>query len=162
MKGLVVERGQVLYEPELPINAVHFPLTGMISLVHELREGEVVEVATVGHEGMSGISVFLGAAQPSERAIVQVAGRALRISALEFQEQIRILDDPLQNMLRRYTQAMFTQLGRNATCNRVHRVRQRAARWLMMCADRMERLSDSRSHPEVPWAHVLVGLASVK
>jgi CRP-like cAMP-binding protein len=97
-----------------------------------------VEIATVGREGMSGISAFFGAAFPSERAVVQVSGTALRMSAPEFQRQLDLLDGSLQSMLRRYTQAMFTQLGRNAACNRVHRVRQRAARWLLMCADRME------------------------
>jgi hypothetical protein len=44
----------------------------------------------------------------------------------------------MQEVLRRCTQAMFTQLGRNAACNRIHRLRQREARWLMMCADRMD------------------------
>ena len=40
-------------------------------------------------------------------------------------------------MLRRSAQALFTQLARNAACNRVHTVRRRAARWLLMTADRM-------------------------
>jgi CRP-like cAMP-binding protein len=87
---------------------------------------------------MTGISVFLGATETYERAIVQVSGHALRMSAEEFQHQLRTLDGPLQAALRRYTQAMFTQLGRNAACNRVHRVQQRAARWLLMSADRMQ------------------------
>jgi CRP-like cAMP-binding protein len=41
-------------------------------------------------------------------------------------------------MLRRSAQAVFTQVARNAACNRVHSVRQRAARWLLMTADRMD------------------------
>jgi CRP-like cAMP-binding protein len=138
MTDVSLARGQVLYEKGLPINAAHFPTTGMVSLVQELSASEIVEIATVGREGMSGISLFFGATAPSESAIVQISGRALRISAPDFLQQISVLDGPLQLMLRRYTQAMFTQLGRNAACNRVHRVRQRAARWLMMCSDRVE------------------------
>nr|WP_275585668.1 helix-turn-helix domain-containing protein [Geodermatophilus sabuli] len=41
-------------------------------------------------------------------------------------------------MLQRSAQALFTQVSRNAACNRVHTVRQRAARWLLMTADRMD------------------------
>ena len=41
-------------------------------------------------------------------------------------------------MLRRSPQALFTQVSRNAACNRVHTVRRRAARWLLMTADRMD------------------------
>lgn len=133
-----LSRGQVLYERGLAINAVHFPILGMVSLVQEFSGGEVVEIATVGREGMTGISVFLGATGPSERAMVQISGRALRIPTPEFERQIASRDRPLETMLRRYTQAMFSQLGRNAACNRVHRVHERAARWLMMCSDRMD------------------------
>jgi CRP-like cAMP-binding protein len=130
--------GQVLYEPGRPIEAVHFPTAGVVSLVHELREGDMAEVATVGREGMTGLAVFLGAAEASERAIVQIGGHALRMPTEDFQHQLLSADAPLQAPLRRYTQAMFIQLGRNAACNRVHRVQQRAARWLLMSADRMQ------------------------
>jgi CRP-like cAMP-binding protein len=131
-------RGQALYEPGCPIKAVHFPTVGVVSLVHELGSGDVVEVATVGREGMTGLSVFLGATEPPERAIVQIGGHALRMSIERFQHQLRNPDAALPASLRRYTQAMFTQLGRYAACNRVHRVQQRAARSLLMSADRMQ------------------------
>jgi CRP-like cAMP-binding protein len=125
----------VLYQPGEPVAAVHFPLAGVISIVAELEPGEIVEAATVGREGMCGISVFLGAGAPTERAVVQVRGEALRLPADVFRQEVD--DGPLQVMLRRYTQALFTQLARNAACNRVHALRQRAARWLLTTADRM-------------------------
>jgi CRP-like cAMP-binding protein len=117
--------------------AVHFPTVGVVSIVAELDDGGLVEAATVGYEGMVGISVFLGAGAPTERAVVQVSGRALAMSTEDFRQQIEEVDGPLQVMLRRYTQALFTQLTRNAACNRAHSVRRRAARWLLMTADRM-------------------------
>lgn len=132
-----LERGDILYERGAPITALHFPTTGMVSVVHEFTRGEVVEIATVGREGMTGISVFLGAAAATERATVQIAGRALRLTTADF-ERLGHVRAALSPMLRRYTLAMFVQLGRNAACNRVHRVSQRAARWLLMSADRMQ------------------------
>lgn len=125
----------VLYQPGEPVAAVHFPLSGVISIVAELEPGAIVEAATVGHEGMSGISVFLGAGAPTERAVVQVRGEALSLPADVFRQEVE--QGPLQVMLRRYTQALFTQLARNAACNRVHSLRPRAARWLLTTADRM-------------------------
>jgi len=40
-------------------------------------------------------------------------------------------------MMRHYAQTLFTQLARNAACNRIHTVQQRAARWLLSTSDRM-------------------------
>ncbi|MGR6922324.1 Crp/Fnr family transcriptional regulator [[Actinomadura] parvosata] len=127
----------VLYEPGGSIDHVYFPIAGVVSLVADLGGGTVVEVATVGHEGMVGLPVFLGAGPPAERASVQIAGRALRMSAERFRHDVSVLDGRLQLAMQRYTQAMFTQLARNAACNRMHNVRQRCARWLLMTADRM-------------------------
>jgi CRP-like cAMP-binding protein len=128
---------KVLYQPGEPVATVYFPLTGVVSIVAELEPGEVVEAATVGREGLVGISVFLGAGAPTERAVVQVRGETLTLPAEAFRQELALLDGPLHAMTRRYTQALFTQLARNAACNRVHSLRQRAARWLLMTEDRM-------------------------
>ena len=127
----------VLYEPGALVEAVHFPLSGVVSIVTDLGNGDLVEAATVGHEGMSGISVFLGAGAPTERASVQVAGHAITLSADAFERAAAAVDGPLYATMRRYSQTLFTQLARNAGCNRVHTVRQRTARWLLTTADRM-------------------------
>jgi CRP-like cAMP-binding protein len=129
--------GLVLHEPGEPLEAVYFPLTGVVSIVSELDGTETVESATIGREGMVGLSAFLGAAAPTERALVQVPGAALRLPVERFMEVVAAVDGPLTVRLRRYTQAMFTQLARNAACNRVHPVSQRAARWLLSTGDRM-------------------------
>jgi CRP-like cAMP-binding protein len=130
--------GLVLHEPGQAIRDVYFPLVGVVSIVADLGDDQVVETATVGREGMVGVSVYLGSDAPTERALVQVPGRALTMTAEDFREHIADVDGPLTAMLRRSAQALFTQVSRNAACNRVHTVRQRAARWLLMTADRMD------------------------
>jgi len=130
--------GRVLHEAGEPIAAVYFPLVGVVSIVADLGVELLVETATVGREGMVGMSVFLGAAVPTERALVQVPGRALTLTSEEVQEHLADVDGALTVMLRRFAQALFSQLSRNAACNRVHVVQQRAARWLLMTADRMD------------------------
>jgi CRP-like cAMP-binding protein len=130
--------GRVLHEPGREVSEVYFPLVGVVSVLVDLGEDQVVEAATVGREGMVGISVYLGADAPTERSLVQVPGRALAMTAEDLREHIADVDGPLTAMLRRSAQSLFTQVSRNAACNRVHTARQRAARWLLTTADRMD------------------------
>ncbi len=130
--------GQVLHEPGRAVSDVYFPLAGVVSVLADLGDDQEVETATIGREGMVGISVHLGAAAPTERSLVQVPGRTLSMTAEALREHIADVDGPLTAMLRRSTQALFTQISRNAACNRVHTARQRAARWLLTTADRMD------------------------
>lgn len=130
--------GRVLHEPGRAVREVFFPLVGVVSVVADLGDDEIVETATVGREGIVGISVYLGAATPAERSLVQVAGCALRMDAEVFRTHVADVDGPLTVMLRRSAQALFTQVSRNAACNRVHTARRRAARWLLATADRVD------------------------
>ena len=138
LRETVLSPGDVLYAPGVPVDRVHFPLTGVVSLLADLDDAEVVEVATVGREGVVGLPLFLGASAPTERALVQVKGVALSMTADAFTVAVAVIDGPLHLTLRRYTQSVFTQLARNSACNRAHSVRQRAARWLLSIADRMD------------------------
>ncbi|MEV0599547.1 Crp/Fnr family transcriptional regulator [Streptomyces sp. NPDC050315] len=125
-----------LYKPGERIDSLWFPLRCVCSLVADL-DGTSVEVATVGDEGLVGLPVFLGVSTPTERASVQVAGWGLRMDADRFRHEIAVMDGVFQQVMQRYAQAMFTQIARNAACNRSHRIRQRCARWLLMTADRV-------------------------
>lgn len=133
-----LDLGDVLHEAGEPVQSVYFPIVGVVSVVADLGGDQVVETATIGRESVVGMSVFLGADAPTERSLVQVSGQALAMSAEDFRSAMADIDGPLTGMLRRTAQALFTQLARNAACNRVHTVRQRAARWLLMTADRMD------------------------
>ena len=130
--------GQVLHEPGHAVAEVYFPLVGVVSVLADLGDDQVVETATIGREGMVGLSVYLGAGAPTERSLVQVPGRALRMTAEDLRPHLADVDGPLTAMLRRSAQALFTQTSRNAACNRVHTARRRAARWLLTTADRMD------------------------
>jgi CRP-like cAMP-binding protein len=104
----------VLHEPGEPIRAVYFPLVGVVSVLADLGADQVVETATIGREGMVGLSEFLRADTPTERSLVQVPGRALIMSVEDLREHIADVDAPLTARLARSAQGMFTQLARNA------------------------------------------------
>ena len=126
----------VVFDAQETITAVHFPLSGVVSLVTPMEDGSIVEVTTVGNEGMVGVAVFLGARSTTVRAISQVSGRALRQPVDAF---LRAIDDhsQLRAVVQRYTQALFTQISQSAGCNRLHSNEERLARWLLMSHDRV-------------------------
>lgn len=127
---------QVLYEADRPIEHVYFPRTGVVSLVIAMADGLMVEVGTVGNEGMVGTPVFLGAEKSPTKAFAQVPGEALRMRAEDFREEIGS-GGPLPDLIRRYTQAMVNQISQSVACNHLHSVQERMCRWLLMTHDRV-------------------------
>ncbi|SDQ05799.1 cAMP-binding domain of CRP or a regulatory subunit of cAMP-dependent protein kinases [Quadrisphaera sp. DSM 44207] len=129
---------QLLFEAEEPIQDVYFPLTAVASLVIAMSDGATVEVATVGSEGVVGLPVFLGAQSLPMRSFAQVPGRALRMDAETFRDVLADTDGPFTVVLQRYTQTIVSQMAQNVACNRLHSIEQRACRWLLMTADRVD------------------------
>src|SRR5688572_9452729 len=54
------------------VSTVYFPGGGVCSIVNVMQDGRMVEVATVGNEGMIGITAFLGGEIPPGETFVQV------------------------------------------------------------------------------------------
>jgi len=72
----------------------------------------------------------MGGESTSSRAIVRSAGFAYRLSAKRLKDEFN-QHGQLQTLLLRYTQAMLTQMGQTAVCNRHHSVAQQLCRWLI-------------------------------
>ncbi|HVA20870.1 MAG TPA: Crp/Fnr family transcriptional regulator [Candidatus Micrarchaeia archaeon] len=125
----------VLYEPGEPVDSVCFPIDAVISLVTPLEDGAIVEVATVGNEGLVGVPAVPGGAF-AVRAITQVAGRALTMGISPFLDSIK-RTPPLAALVDRYVQALFGQISQAAACNRLHSNEERLSRWLLMSHDRV-------------------------
>lgn len=125
-----------IYEPREIITHVYFPISGIISMVSEMPEG-IVEVGTVGLEGMSGFPLILGARTMPTRAFVQVPGHAYRIRDEELFRAMR--ESPrFERLLYRYVLALYDQTAQHAACNRLHSLEARCARWLLMTHDRVD------------------------
>lgn len=128
--------GEFLYEPGTQLQHAYFPTTAIISLHYVMESGAIAETAGVGHEGMLGISLFMGGNTTSSSAVVQTAGHAYRLDKkLLMQEFNRA--GKLQGLLLRYTQALITQMAQTAACNRHHSVEQQLCRWLLLTLDRL-------------------------
>jgi CRP-like cAMP-binding protein len=126
-----------LYEANQPISSVYFPCNVVISLLTVMEDGAAVEVGTIGNEGMVGLPIVLGTETFPGKAFCQIPGAAMRMEAQQaFREEIR-RDGPLQDLVRRYTHTLFTQVAQSAACNRLHSIEERCARWLLMAHDRV-------------------------
>lgn len=136
LKDMELKCREDIYQSDEPTDHVWFPTAGVVSLVAEFMEGEPVEIATIGPEGMVGIQVFLGNDQMPARAFVQVPGRAVCMKAEDFHRLVKECPR-FERLLLRYTLALLNQISQAAACNRAHSVEERLARWLLMTQDRV-------------------------
>jgi len=128
--------GQVLYESGSTLSHAYFPTTAIISLLYVLQNGSSAEIAVVGKEGLIGISLFMGGETTPSRAVVQSAGKGLRLPARVLKEEFKL--EPVLQLLLRYTQALITQMSQTAVCNRHHSLDQQLCRWLLLSLDRLQ------------------------
>lgn len=128
--------GDMLFEPGKHLQHAYFPTTAICSLHYITASGESVETTGVGHEGMIGVSLFLGGHSTIGSAVVQTGGHGYRLDrrvlSLAFDR-----GGPLQRVLLLYTQALTTQIAQTAACYRHHSVEQQLGRWLLSTADRL-------------------------
>jgi CRP-like cAMP-binding protein len=131
-----IEHHQWLSRPNESTEHVYFPRGAVISMLVPMADGQSVEGATIGLEGLAGIAVFLGEQPTEDEVICQVPGPAARMTADRFRAAFE-RSPVLHAQLHRYTHALMGQLIRTAGCNRVHPIEERCARWLLMTADRV-------------------------
>jgi len=128
--------GTVLYEAGSRLTHVYFPTTAIVSLICVMDSGATTEIAVVGNEGVVGVSLFMGGESTTSRAVVQSAGRGLRLKASQMMEEFN-RTGPVMYLLLRYTQALITQMAQTAVCNRHHSLDQQLCRWLLLSLDRL-------------------------
>jgi CRP-like cAMP-binding protein len=131
---VVLAQGDVLYHCGGKLTHVYFPTTAIVSIQYELEDGGALEIASVGNEGVLGISLFMGGATTPNRAIVHSGGYGYRLRAGLLLEEFH-RKGALFDLLLRYTQALMTQMSQTAVCNSHHSTVQRLCRWLLQTLD---------------------------
>lgn len=119
------------------INAVYFLNTGIGSMLVETSDGRSVEVGLAGHEEMIGLPIAAGLDKFTYTVIIQVPGDGFRMPADRLQQLLPRLPE-LQRMLLRRLAIRSIELAQNAACNRLHNIKQRLARWLLLTHDRLD------------------------
>lgn len=127
--------GQMLTEPGRPPRHAYFPGDAIVSLFSLVSEGESAEFAVVGNEGLVGTSLYLGGVFATSHSSVLIAGQGFRVGAQVLTEAFE-RSDAARLLLLRYAQALATQIGQTAVCNRLHTIEQQLCNWLLHVLDR--------------------------
>lgn len=129
--------GKVLHESGENLNYTYFPTDAIVSQLYETESGSSAEVASVGCDGMEGVSLLMGGEIAMYRTIVLNAGYAYRIPGRRLKEEFNRSDE-LQRLMLRYVQVYISQIAQMAVCNRFHSIDQRLCRLLLHSLDRLQ------------------------
>lgn len=127
-------RGDVLVEAGEALTHVYLPHSGIISTVVSLSQGQAVEVAMIGREGIVGASEALCDGISLTDAVVLCPGSASMMAAADL-KTIAGQSAAWRQLLARHEQALLAQAQQSAACNAAHSVEERLSRWLLRARD---------------------------
>ena len=137
---------EFLQKPGEPLQHVYFPGGGYVSVLTALRDGGMMEVATIGREGMVGAFATNGAVPPTSATLVQgESDTCYRMTIAAFRAEMD-RRGALYELVTRYANALVGFIMQSTACNAVHSVEQRLARWLLTARDRMDNDSFPLTH----------------
>jgi CRP-like cAMP-binding protein len=131
------EREQVLMDADSSLDHVFFPDSGVVSAVAVYADGSIIEMATIGREGCTAVQAILGAESSSIRLLVQLPGRAAKISRAAFTGAMESMPS-FRSLMFAYVQAFLEQVLVSVACNGTPSLKQRPARWLLTMRDRSD------------------------
>jgi CRP-like cAMP-binding protein len=135
LKRVRLEAGSILYDVGASVDRAWFPTGGIVSLLSVTENGDTVEAAMIGHDGLIGFPGIVRRNGAAFRACVQVAGEALLCDAKALRAAIK-QGNGLYDLLLDYAYCMSEQIAQCVVCTRFHPREQRLARWLLLAHDR--------------------------
>jgi CRP-like cAMP-binding protein len=169
---VTLAKGQVLLEPETPIDYVHFPLTAICSVIAVTASESPIEVGMFGNEGMSDLIVREGD-RTYFRTVCFIEGQSIRMSAATFARLLTELSS-LNELTMRYKDYSAVQFGYSAYAHGAFTIEARLARWILMATDRAQdvrlpvvhdlvaSLLSVRRSGVTTAMHILEGLGAIK
>jgi CRP-like cAMP-binding protein len=114
------QREQVLMDADSSLHHVFFPDSGVISVLAVYADGSVIEMATIGREGCTGMQAFFGAKTSSVRLLVQIPGGAAKMSRAAFARAMESMPS-FRNLMSAYVHAFLEQVLVSVACNGAHK-----------------------------------------
>lgn len=145
-KTIPITTKQVLHRAHEPVREVFFPNGGVVSLTTMTEDGSMVEIATIGDEGVTGVLALLGDGVSPTSAMVQIPDTSAEVMASDAFRQELARGGAFADAMTRYTQGVLALMVQSTTCIALHSVQERACRWLLMAHDRVHRDEFRLSH----------------
>lgn len=132
---LTIPRHCVLCEEGEPFESAYFPLSGLVSLQLMTEDGNTLEIAAVGREGIVGLPILLPKAVAPYGAHMLVSGDVLRVPTAVMRTAMNDSTAVAVTLLEELY-ALAQRTAAIAVCHRFHSTRQRLCRWLLSVHDR--------------------------
>lgn len=136
LQPIRLEMKQSLHQRGMPLSHVYFPSTAVISALLPMNESPAIEIGTIGNEGYCASEMSTGAETSLHDYVCQIEGEALYMKAADFGQVVDRVPE-LRRLAGSYLQGFLTQISQSVTCNSVHDVESRFARWLLFTQDRV-------------------------
>lgn len=134
LQGFELNREGLLVEAGTDLTHVFLPHSGIVSLMVNLSEGQAVEVAMIGRDGIVGATEALGDGISSTHALVLCPGTASVLTVADFR-MLTGQNAAFRSLLIRHEQALLVQAEQAAACNASHTVEERLSCWLLRAHD---------------------------
>jgi CRP-like cAMP-binding protein len=134
---MILPKGTILYEAGDPIRYTYFPHDAVVCLINIMEEGQFVEVASFGREGLFGLISAIVSREAFGRYKVQVPGTASRIPIDRMQQAMQARPK-LRRLILGYSEALLAQTFQTVSCNAIHTVEARCCNWLLSTRDRID------------------------
>jgi Crp-like helix-turn-helix domain len=146
LKTVPIKVRQILHAVNEPVREVFFLNGGVASMTTVMQNGAMVEIATVGDEGLVGINAFFGGAMLSGETMMQVPDTNAEVmSAAAFTRELG-RGGAFHECVHRYSQGLLMLIMQSTGCMALHPVQERCCRWLLMTHDRVHQDEFHLSH----------------
>jgi CRP-like cAMP-binding protein len=127
---------QMLHQPGTPLRSFYFPADGFCSQLTVMADGRMVEVATVGREGVVGLLGDPGLGTATSAAMVQAPCVSVEMPATVFRREMN-RSGAFFDLVSAYRLALVRFIMQSTACSAVHTAEERFARWLLTAHDRL-------------------------
>jgi CRP-like cAMP-binding protein len=134
LRQVELKHGDVLFKAGGIVEQVYFPHSGIISLVVELEEDDMLETAMIGRDGVLGVYSALDGKVSLNKAVIQGEGVAFFVSA-DTVRDLALKDDVFRSRLIRHEQILFASAQQSVACNASHVVEAKLCRWILRMRD---------------------------
>ena len=134
LEHVTLKAGDLIYRADQKIEHVYFPEEAVVAMIDTMDDGRTVEVGIIGREGIVGINIFLGGLVTPDKAVVQLAGGAMRMKAKDLRKELHF-GSPLQRLLLAYARTFLAVISQSVACSQHHQIGQRLARLLLTMSD---------------------------